>query len=102
MSTVIDTPDGKVLLCKVGALNVGRITLDFSDHFVSNTTARKGNGILRRWLPNRVIKLEKAGGLGCFELGSTVVMVADKQFVEKNPEAFSTSAGSVVRMGENF
>jgi phosphatidylserine decarboxylase len=102
LTSLIEHPDGNLLVVKVGAYNVGRITIDYSDHFIANKYGKKGNGEPLTYTPAEKVEVTKGGGLGCFELGSTVVLIADKNFISKHPEAFKTQQGEVVRMGQAF
>ncbi len=102
MTSFIDTGKGKVALVKVGALNVGRITLAYTDHFIANLNGKKGDGIPREWIPQSEVQVTKGGDLGCFELGSTVILIADREFLANHPESFKTPVESVVRMGQAF
>ncbi len=63
---------GRALIALVGATNVGRITLSFCPELVGNS----GSGI-RDWKPADELRLDKGADLGCFEMGSTVVMILD-------------------------
>ena len=81
-----DGSDGKILIAMVGATNVGRITLDFCPELRGNS----GTGI-RDWNPPAELRLDKGGDLGCFEMGSTVVVVLDARWASqlrlKDPDA---------------
>lgn len=93
--TYLDTPDaGRVAVVKVGATLVGRITLAYDSDVWSNQ-----RGQARRHLtydPPQL--LQKGGELGAFELGSTVVLVAEPGRLTL--EGLST--GEVVRMGQRI
>jgi phosphatidylserine decarboxylase len=80
---------GPVAVVLVGAANVGRISLAFSE-LVTNCGARGG-----RFTPDAPIAVRRGDELGAFNLGSTVVLlVADPALV---PLA---AAGAPVRMGQ--
>lgn len=64
---------GRVITVLVGALGVGRITLDFDPSVVSNDGAGAG---VRRY-GDRAPYLRRGQELGVFHLGSTVVVLAD-------------------------
>jgi len=83
---------GPVAVVLVGAANVGRITLAFTD-LVTNTRGAAGY-----FLPPHPIPLGRGDELGVFNLGSTVVLLA------ANPRLMSAGpvAGDLVRMGEAF
>jgi phosphatidylserine decarboxylase len=81
---------GPVALVLVGAANVGRITLAFTD-LVTNTGAPGGRGE-----PPRPLEIARGEELGVFNLGSTVVLLA------ADPALAPVGAvpGALVRMGE--
>ncbi len=65
---------GRVLAVMVGATNVGRITVPFCPQFIGNSAGVTG---IRDWSPSNELNLAKGDDLGCFEMGSTVVLVLD-------------------------
>ena len=80
---------GPVAVVLVGAANVGRISLAFSE-LVTNRGARGG-----RFTPGAPIVVRRGDELGAFNLGSTVVLlVADPAL------APLAAAGKLVRMGQ--
>ena len=80
---------GPVAVVLVGAANVGRISLAFSD-LVTNRGAAGG-----RFTPDAPIAVRRGDELGAFNLGSTVVLlVADPAL------APLAAAGELVRMGQ--
>lgn len=92
-------PEGKALVVMVGATNVGRITLDFHSGMEGNKLPRPKAS---HWTPHEPIHLAKGEGLGCFELGSTVVLILSKLLMEKvNPELLNPDA-KTVRMGQGL
>lgn len=94
------TAGGEMLVVKVGATNVGRISVEYSESLITNA------GLLPRskprfdWLPLAHIDFEKGGELACFEMGSTVILVANKEIRERNPSLFQSALGKDVRVGE--
>lgn len=71
------TQEGKMLfLVFVGALNVGRIRLNHAPSLRTNASSLEPTEIE---LNNTMV--EKGEELGCFEMGSTVVMVCEKDSV---------------------
>ena len=87
----IDTETfGPVAVVFVGATNVGRISLAFTD-LVTNT-----GGPPLHAAPPRPIPIGKGDELGAFNLGSTVVLlVADRQL-----QPAGVGPGQLVRMGQ--
>jgi phosphatidylserine decarboxylase len=67
---------GNVLVVMVGAANVGNITLDFSREISGN---RPGKRKLKTWTPDSFIHLAKGERLGCFNLGSSVILIGDSE-----------------------
>lgn len=66
---------GRVITVMVGALGVGRITLDFDADLISNDGAVAGAGV--RHYDADAPYLERGQELGVFHLGSTVVVLAE-------------------------
>ncbi|HKP97864.1 MAG TPA: archaetidylserine decarboxylase [Fibrobacteria bacterium] len=109
----VSGPEGKALVVMVGATNVGRITLDFHAGMEGNPRPRRQAS---SWVPPRPVHLAKGQGLGCFELGSTVILILSKSLMEKvdkgllsagavggSAGAIGGSAGAVgVRMGQGL
>jgi len=79
---------GEVAVVMVGAFGVGRMATVFAD-LVTNTGAPKGD----RQLPSPH-SVGRAGELGRFEMGSTVVLLTEPGKVE-----FTCGPGDPVRMG---
>lgn len=71
----IRTSRGMVAVCKIGAMNVGRITLSYSN-VVTNCTFRKKEE--RLYPEGSMPRIEKGGELGIFHLGSTVILLFPK------------------------
>jgi phosphatidylserine decarboxylase len=90
---------GKCLVIMVGATNVGRITLDFHSGMEGNKLPRpKGS----HWRPQQPVCLEKGGGLGCFELGSTVILILSKELMDKVDPVLLVPGDKTVRMGQGL
>lgn len=91
----------KALVVKVGATNVGKISLSFLS-WVSNQVGQFG---VRDWTPDtnipaQNIELAKGGELGCFELGSTVILILNKQAQADN--LFVNQLGQAVSVGQSL
>jgi phosphatidylserine decarboxylase len=89
-----NTSAGRVAVVKVGATLVGRISVAYDPEVRTNL-----EGQLRRSLaydPPHLI--QKGGELGAFELGSTVVLIAEPQRLTFE----HLSEGASVRMGERI
>ena len=90
----IEGPVGRTALVKVGATGVGRITTTY-DQFVTNFTP--GGSFLRRVIPP--YEVERGQELAAFELGSTVVLVFQRDRVELDDRLLPETE---VRVGERI
>jgi phosphatidylserine decarboxylase len=95
----ISGPEGKVLVIMVGATNVGRITLDFHAGMAGNRMPRPKPSI---WVPPFSLPMKKGQGLGCFELGSTVILIASRPLMEKIDSGLLTNLPCSLRMGQGL
>jgi len=94
---------GEVLVVKVGATNVGRISLSYTSDILTNSKqvpSRENPCCI--WTPEHQITVEKGAHLGTFELGSTVVLVCSREVRERYPNLFVNQLGKDVRMGQNL
>ena len=88
-----ETSFGKASLIMVGATNVGKMTTPFiKDFFSNNLKDRIQNEFT---INSKVSILEK---IGTFNLGSTVVLILDKNFKEK----LDFEKQGDVKMGESL
>ncbi|HOD13957.1 MAG TPA: archaetidylserine decarboxylase [Spirochaetota bacterium] len=88
----IECPAGTVGVCKIGALNVGRITLSYSD-ITTNKTFRRLDEKL--FASNERIPVRAGDELGAFHLGSTIILLFQKGAVTFD----SFAPGTKIRMG---
>jgi phosphatidylserine decarboxylase len=100
----LDGEAGKALVVMVGATNVGRITLDFHPGMLGNSLPRPPASV---WSPPAPLHLEKGQGLGCFEVGSTVILILSRALAEKTGARWLDPAsrgfrGEAVRMGQGL
>ena len=94
----IELPTGGfVHAVMVGALNVGRISSPFVSNFISNDYFKKSESFEREMN----IDIKAGDELGTFMLGSTVVLVLDKD-AEKEIKLPTLSQKRLVRMGEDL
>jgi phosphatidylserine decarboxylase len=84
---------GKVAVVKVGATNVGKITLAYDTNLVSNTG---GQVQPKNYEPH--IRITAGDELGAFHMGSTVVLLLDKVLAAKITK---TKTGPV-KLGEKL
>lgn len=71
VTTIIETPDGLVACCMVGATNVGSIRLAYRD-LVTNS-----GGVAVNVVENPRVSIDRGEHLATFELGSTVVLLIE-------------------------
>ena len=90
----------EILVVKVGATNVGRIGVAYTDELLVNAGKLPRNCKRYDWKPAQKITVEKGGELGRFEMGSTVILVVDKKIRERNPGLFQSRVGTAVKVGE--
>ncbi len=100
----LDGEEGKAVVAMVGATNVGRITLDFHPGMIGNPAPRVPASL---WTPPSPVHLGKGQGLGCFELGSTVILILSEKLARKvGPDWLDAAArgpaGRIVRMGQGL
>jgi phosphatidylserine decarboxylase len=95
----VQGPHGKALVVMVGATNVGRITLDFHPGIIGNCLPRSPE---RLWKPSNPLSVSLGQGLGCFELGSTVILILSKELSQSLKNGLLTEGPQIVRMGQGF
>lgn len=93
--TYIDTDQGAVAVCKIGAINVGKISLSY-DNSVTNKFFRSKNEHI--YDENRMPAVEKGDEIGIFNLGSTVIILFEKGMMEFD----DLKEGQIVKMGEKI
>jgi phosphatidylserine decarboxylase len=93
----IKNKNGLIAVCKVGAMNVGRITLSYSDSGVeTNKFFRKRREFFYSQMDQPEIK--KGDELGVFHLGSTVIIIFQKRKIK----FADIKTGQTVRVGEKI
>ena len=101
LTSHIRLDDGsEMLVVKVGATNVGRIGVAYTDELLVNAGKLPRDCKRYDWKLSGEIRVEKGGELGRFEMGSTVILVVDKKIRERHPDLFKSRLGSAVKMGE--
>ena len=101
LTSHIRLEDGsEMLVVKVGATNVGRIGVAYTDELLVNAGKLPRDCKRFDWCPPHEIRVEKGGELGRFEMGSTVILVVDKKIRERNPGLFKSRVGTAVKVGE--
>lgn len=95
ITTFIRTSKGMVAVCKVGATNVGRISLSY-DNVLTNTVFRSRK---EHVYPESERKpVARGQEIGIFNLGSTVIVLFEKNMVRLN----RCELGKKVKMGEKI
>jgi phosphatidylserine decarboxylase len=91
--TLFDTAFGQVALIMVGALNVGSMATVWAGDITP--AARR----VLTTLPPRPVSLDKGAELGRFNMGSTVILLFQRNRAHLNPDV---RAGLRVRVGESL
>lgn len=103
LTTHLDCGDGaEMLVVKVGATNVGRIAVEYEPSLLTNAGVLSKNKSRLDWKPTQEIWMNPGQELGRFEMGSTVILVANKVLKERCPELFAGKISCAVRMGERL
>lgn len=101
LTSQIRLQDGsEILVVKVGATNVGRIGVVYSDSILTNAGKMPRDNKRMDWIPNREYSFERGDELGRFEMGSTVILVVDKNIRERHPDLFKSRLDQAVKVGE--
>jgi len=94
--TYLSSDSGVCAVCKIGAMNVGRISVSYSDIVTNKNMFRRKREIMfpKEFRPH----IHKGDELGIFHLGSTVILLFQKDMVtfERLRE------GQRVRMGQKI
>ncbi len=90
---------GRMTIALVGATNVGRTTLDFSDLHGN----APGVTAVRDIPLSGDVVLAKAAELACFEMGSTIVLVLDAAWTARlQPGLLDDTEPQTVRLGQDL
>lgn len=93
--TYISTTKGHVAVCKIGAINVGKISLSYHKA-VTNRLFRRRNEFF--YEAGRCPAVKKGDEIAAFNLGSTVIILFEKGMVKFE----RLRAGQKVRVGEKI
>ncbi|MCR9141136.1 MAG: archaetidylserine decarboxylase [bacterium] len=94
LTTYIQNEDGLTALVKVGATNVGKITVVYDSAVQANRWFRQG--ALHRYRDHERVSVERGGELARFEMGSTVVLLFERgrfQFSDRVHEDMTVQLG---------
>lgn len=103
--TYLQTEYGKVAVIKVGASNVGRIRVTYDNKIVTNTLIRTARTVEYKEVS---IMIGKGAELGRFEMGSTVILLMEKDTFQFNSLTvnekitYGTTIGKFKRKNVNF
>lgn len=92
LTSFLVTPRGRIAMIKVGATNVGKIRVTY-DSIRTNRFFRKKRDI--QFDPP--VEMAKGAEIGRFEMGSTVILLFERDTVEFAPELFE---GAKVQLGQ--
>lgn len=95
ITTFIRTSRGMVAVCKVGATNVGRISLSYENIFTNKMFRSKKE---RRYSERERKQISRGQEIGIFNLGSTVIVLFEKELVDFH----DCTLGKKVKMGEKI
>jgi len=103
--TQINTYDGgEILLVKVGATNVGRIAIDYKKDWFTNSmpppASRKA--LFTKWEAEQTYSYTKGQEIARFEMGSTVILVCNKNILKRTKHLFAELEGKEVVMGQGL
>ncbi|HON16259.1 MAG TPA: archaetidylserine decarboxylase [Spirochaetota bacterium] len=93
--TYISTPVGEVAVCKIGAMNVGKISLSYDNAVTNRAFDSKEEKIYGK---DEYKPIKKGDEIGIFNLGSTVIILFEKNMIKFE----DLPIGSKVKMGEKI
>jgi phosphatidylserine decarboxylase len=76
LTTFITTEHGRVAVVKVGAFNVGTMSLPYEENLLTNCVGQK---VYTQTL-DKTVPIKQTEHIGTFHLGSTIVLVLEKDF----------------------
>ncbi len=94
LTSFIETRKGIIAVCKVGAMNVGRITLSYNDLITNKGFFRKKTETV--FNKKDQIPVKAGDELGKFHLGSTIVLLVEKKAGSLN----KIKPGKKIKTGE--
>ena len=88
-----ETQENKLFyMVLIGALNVGKMQINFDHNIQTNASTKQ----VQSYEYNK-LHLQKGEDFGCFEMGSTVVIISEPDLLE-----IKISSGETVRFGKNI
>ena len=93
---------GEILLVKVGATNVGRITVDYKKDWITNSmppiASRKA--CFTKWEAEQTYAYTKGQEIARFEMGSTIILICNREVFKRTKSLFAELEGKEVKMGQ--
>ena len=93
---------GELLLVKVGATNVGRIAVNYAPNWITNVGKLPRHAPRIDYTPQEEYRFKRGDEPGRFEMGSTLILIADEILANRHPELFAKTLGKAVKMGESL
>jgi len=93
--TYLKNKAGLMAVCKIGAMNVGRISLSYA-RILTNKTFKKKLEIF--FSQKEQTSIKKGSEIGIFHLGSTVILLFEKNMIEFT----NINTGRKLRMGQRI
>lgn len=93
--TYIKTSKGNVAVCKIGAINVGKISLAYDDAVTNKLFGKRHEKLYTK---DEMKPVKKGDELGTFNLGSTVIILFEKGMMDFSKLKY----GQKVRVGEKI
>jgi phosphatidylserine decarboxylase len=93
---------GEILLIKVGATNVGRISIDYKKDWLTNSMPPPANrnSLFTKWEAESIHAYTKGQEIARFEMGSTVILVCNSVMLQRTKHRFEELEGKSVVMGQ--
>lgn len=91
----IDTGRGHIAVCKIGAMNVGRMSISHAPVITNKTFRSKKEALYNE---NERPSIKSGDELGIFHLGSTIVLLFEKNFIRYA----GLATGDTVRVGQKI
>jgi phosphatidylserine decarboxylase len=95
---------GEILLVKIGATNVGRIAVDYKKDWFANSmpppASRKA--VFTKWEAEHAYPYTKGQEIARFEMGSTVMLVCNRNILQRTKHLFAELEGKEVFMGQGL
>ena len=81
---------------------MGRIVVNYAPNWITNVGKLPRKAPRIDYIPRSEYRFERGAELGRFEMGSTVILVADEILASRLPELFQSTLGKAIKMGESL